>query len=987
MEGGIGPAVKGEEMAQPPIGKRIEALVKGAEGEPKTRLSWTAEQKDLWGGFGLNQIEEAAPTVADAARYTASAIPKAQKLVANAIPKLAEALKGGVAEVENFFTALSESRLRGIIEKYDAMADWVGRSEEGALLESAKKGLFEKAVNAIDGRRGFENRDLVDELSTAIWDAENRGEVQALRDFLTSTFETARGNVGESVLVNGEKFEDYVARPEVKKALRIYKDLLEEPLREAHKLNEGYFSKQLGPLDTYFPLSQTPDTGVRTTSGTRPAYQKPKNPGNHFATGLSDQYDTGIDAFRGALARSIRLNGRAGLMNELESQQLMKRMGPGQTAPSTMKWRGVEYETETVEVGPRMLISKDGKPLHVPPAKAVVPKWVAKELGTILVGDPRLEESTFSKILHGITAFNMGGPTDAVYHTANLVGTLILRAPIVGTDILSKAASATPFTKFAAGLANIIAVRPTDARWASRYMEMVENGQIPTRAGSVTYSKKIARETGAEKVSFLQLPWHRDTAGKLRGRSPLDFSPIVFGPNGIDIRCRLLLDVIGEHIAERSGIEMTKSERFEFTRMLGNYVFELEGRIERAAKSTGLSPFYTAGRQMNMNGIAGMLGVGHLPVGEGMKAQTFNRYRALQMTSGLVGLTATWAVANKLYRGKWPWEDDESRLFQIAIKPEDREGRLARAIWGDDLDRTGWVNLGFFSPLIARGLRVTGLRAQIENRMKGMPGWKAEEQSMLDTLNGWTHPFLGPPARMATAALGFEPYIQSMTTAGRATPQFKPVVRGRIERGLKGRLQIAKAMAIQANPIFRRIETGHQEAHPATRVIADTMLPNLFGGPYRAQDTPLEVLIRESTPPSMAKTPRQLEEADVAHGLTSRLRAAMKNDEAGRVAGIRGEIASAVKEGKIPPHEAQSIQKSATQGKHIRGFQTMNFADAVAGMESATPAEWKELFPSFVKKFRGGKWREDVTQSELEDLTKRAVALFRQGPTRSAYTP
>lgn len=1003
MEGGVGPATKGEEMAQPPLGKRITAMVEGDPLKPKAKLNRLAELKDILGGYGLNQLEMASARAAELARRAASSLPKAIKMVSVAVPKIAEALKGTVKDAENFFTALAESRLRGIRDKYTDMIGYVDKLSPEELIEQAKTGLFDTAITAIDGKRGFEERDLPDELSTALYDAEGKSatrgteaerkaqiaeSVQGLRRFLKEVFSTARDNVGEAVLANDEKFEAYIARPEVKKALEIYKRLLEAPMRDAHELNEGFVSKHLGPMDAYFPLSQAPEMAPRDYRGERSPWIKPKNPGNNFATGLSDQYDTGVEALRNSLARSIRLNGRGGLIGELQTQGLLKPLAPGQSSTGTVKWGGQTFEAETVPIGIAMMISKDGKLIRVPQARAEVPKWLAKELSTILTGDPKVEEAQFQKILHFITAFQMGGPTDAVFHTANLVGTMVLRAPIVGTDIFSKAASANAMTKFVAGLANIMAVKPEAAEWSERYMEMVENGQIPNRAGTVTYSKRLAETTGAEKVSFLQTPWHRDRAGKGHARSPIDFSPIVFGPNGLDIRCRLLLDKIGEHIAEKSGIEMTPNERFQFTRMLGNYVFETEGRIERGAKSTGMAPFYTAGRQMNWNGIAGMLSAGHLPVGEGLAKQTFNRYRAMQVMSGLTGLVATWAVVNKLYRDKWPWEDDESRLFQIAIKPEHRQTALARAIYGDNLDRTAWVNLGFTSPLIARGLRVTGLRSQIENRMmKGMPGWKADEQSMLDTLNGWTHPFLGPPARMAAAFFGTEPYVQSLTSAGRSTPTLKSIVRGRVEKGWPGRSKIAEAMLVQSNPIFRRLETGKVEEHPATRVLADTMIPNLFGGPYSSQDTPLETILRENVPPTEAKTTEQLKQADITHGLTSRLRAAIKSSDTERAVTIREEIGAAVKEGKLPPHELKDIQKAATQVKNLGNFQRARMAAAVEAFEYATPAERKELYPAFVKKFRGTKWREEYKPDVVDDLTKRAMALIKQGPTKSAYAP
>ena len=994
---GVGAAALGE---APEIGSRLFPFLKSkAEPKPKTALSAVAEAKDIFGGHGLNQLEEASPEAAKQARYTASAKQKAQKLVANAIPHLEADLGGGIGSVENFFTYLSWSRLRGIVDKYAAMIDHVKNMPDEDLLVNAKEGTFNNVISALDGRRGFGDRDLEDELSTAIFDAEGpHKDIPELRRFLSDTFNTARENVSTAVLKDKEDPVAYGQRPEVQAALKTYKRLLEEPLRKAHEMNEGIFSKFLGPADTYFPLSQAPDQpgGKRLISTSRAPYAKPKNPNNAFATGLSDQYDTGVDAFRDNLARAIRMNGRAGLISALEESGLMRRLKQGVEPPETTMWNGEEYKAKVVETGVRMMINRDGKVVRTVSPKAVVPEFVAKELNTILEPSLANEESTLRKITDFVTTFNMGGPTDAVYHTANLIGTMILRIPIVGTDIVSKALSVAPFTKFVAGLANILAVHPLDPKWSERYMQMIENGQIPTRAGSVTYSRRLAETTGAEQVHFLQTPWFKNKEGKLKFRSPSDWSPIIFGPNGIDIRARLLLDAIGEHIATNSGITMTPAERFEWTRQLGNYVYQLEGRIERAAKSTGLAPFYTAGRQMNWNGIAGMLSAGHLPVGKGMKAQVFNRYRAMMITSGTVGLVASWAVANKLYRGKWPWEDDESRLFQIAIKPEDRQTALMRAIFGDDLARTAWVNIGVLSPLIARGLRITGARGLIENQMKGMPPAKGVDQASIDILNGWLHPFLGPPARTATAALGFEPSFRSLTNMGHSQPLFRPTVRGKVEPGLAGWGQRGKQLLIQSNPIFRRMQQGKQEEQPWTRTVADTLVPNLFSGPYWQQDTPLDTFLREHATHGAAKSTEEMDQAQRVRGFEARLRTAHESGDKEEEASIRKEIADAASAKKIPGHQVPLISQRAAVGKHVAGFQSLPLKDAVDAFDVATPDQRQELRMAMIKKLaaarsaigrgRGGALQ-DMAPGDRAALFQKAQALIKDTPKAPPAAP
>ncbi len=1014
--------------------------------EPKKFFSLTGELKDIFGGYGLNQLQKAAPTVTDLARHQTAAAQKTVALMNVVAPRILDALGAPKTidelpakadgtkntrddlvlarktALEQFHSALAQGRLEGIRDKLEDIQQKVADASPEELRQLIKDGVFDSMIQALDGRKGFETfdenglvngrRDLQNE-----WDVVNKNldypfsygegpkvdaqhdtEADTLaRDFLNDTLDTWRRNIGRVELRTGQFepddaaserfFDDYVDTDQFQKALEIYKKHLEPEFKKAHALNEGTFADQLGPLDTYYPLSQVSEQAEGKRVDKTVPFRKPKNPNNYFATGLGD-YDVSAEAMRNNLARAMSQNGKAAVLGELQRVGLMK---TGRSLPDTIVWNGDEYKATKVPIGMQKMLDKNGRVVNVPAAQAAVPDWVARELEPIL--DPKHaaedERRLLNHVTSAVTTFNMGGPTDAVYHSANMLSTLITKSPIVGTGLISRVASAVPLAKSIAAIANIISYDVNTPERQARFERMLANGQIPNRYGSSTYSRDYAATHANSEYEGPRNPFYESgkpnakdlpLIGKHRLRMPMAFGPLIFGPEGIDIRARMLMDEIGDHIAEKSGITMTPEEKFQWTSQMGNYVYALEGRIERAAKASGFAPFFTAGRQMNVNALAALMPIGKLPSSR-MTASEVGQYRAMQMTSGLVGVTAAWAVMSKLYRGKWPWEDDKAKLFQIPLNDDDRNSVIGRKIWGDDVSRTGYVNIGFANPLMGRGLRITGLGQLGTGLLQGRDMNEIVDRGSVDVINGILHPVLGPPVHTFMNALtGQEAYLQRMTRNGRPDIQLKSAFQGDAGHGLARIGRNLAHAAVGANPIFRRINQAHEEGQPASRVLLDTVAPNLIKGPTRADYSPLETYMsdyaQEHPFPGEPSTPERRQGRDLATGLTSRLRVAYDKNDNAAAAPIEKEADDALAAGKLLPSEYDRIFKNADAPEHVAKFARLPLENSIEAFKRADDAEKVELADTLEKKIAGDKWREGLTDTEAAAVEKQVNDLL-----------
>jgi hypothetical protein len=884
----------------------------------------------------LSQLEDAdvgahAATVRAAGSRAQSAV-----IFRGAVVKIVDAL-GRRADWDAFRSALVESRLRGIRERWLHMAEEVQGMDDDTLRVEMRR-RFTPLLEHVGRNAAFDeltatvNMPLHEHAGALLFSEAFDG----LRDFLEEVFVLAAMNVA-SVRVGGadDGFEALTETKEFQEALRVYKELIERPMAESHARNEGVFSDALGPLETYYPLIPLNEDGTpkRQAAGNRfDKYRKPKNLHNRFATGLAERYDLTAGALADDVARAFKANNVAAMLDALEAAGLVRTLGRKEPEGNVITVHGREYRATVVRVTPdREIVKEGGRRAFVPARKMLVPVWLRKELKPILEGE--FNPSTGIAIINALNRFGMQGPLDAIFHSTNVIGALVAGTPWAGTDLVSKTIGNTPVTKLITTVVNLVRTNPLTEAALRDLKEMAELGLLPDKYGSETYSKRYRDLTGA--------------ARKTIGPIPYSFGPFLYGPKGLDVRARLLM----YRIAKQINPNATAADLTKFVGQLGNYTRGLQGAIERAVKDKGFAPFYTAGSTMLRNGVSVWLGLTPLPGGSGggrvppgsghstaagaaddggadfdglppsrlSKRQRLGYMLAQQLSAGAIGLLALWILAYKAYRDKYPWEEKQSRLLQIPLRDEHRHTELGNRIYGIN-DKPGYVNMGFFSPIVERGARALGLLGAWDVMQAGGSGGQMMERAERDALNSAIHPFTsGPVTHAALVGLtGREPYLQSLRDPyGRFGWQFRPAIT-KAEPGPSTAYQRAKETLLSLNSFYQDVaanagigsqhdfERDQDTDRNWTRMVLDLAFPRAFKGPYDV-GTLSEQLAKErkSFNPDVLK---QFQTRDVSDALRFYLRQD-ENTQAQLREALIGKISRA-KPGSLDRADLEKIKKA-----------------------------------------------------------------------------
>ncbi len=641
---------------------------------------------------------------------------------------------------EDFRRVLIESRLEGIEERWRDLATAAQTVAAKDLVDWVLQGplqlLDAMSPDTVDGEATLAQTaaNLAENLSVLPKAKWNRNATARLRHLVAGAFDEAADSVHH--MMDRAEFDQLTQNPAFGRGLVVYKRDIETHLAQSHAENEGVFSTALGPLNTYYPLTPIrAEDQAAAVLGARRGFKKPANISNKFATGLAEDYDTGLEAFREKAEAAIRVNDKAALIEALQSAGMLQKLRPDQTA-DTVRFRGREFVAKVVSVGPaRVIVQPDGKIVRVAEQRAAVPEPFYHELLPILEPAHRIPRGWLHKIIDLANTFTLSGPAEAVIHAHNLVGAMIGNTPFLGSDWATKTIGNTPLTKTFTALLQIIRTDPMDARATSDLREMAKLGILPERFGTETYSKKYAEATGAHLKHF-----------------PLSWAPVLYGPKGIDVRARLLMYRLAKEIQPNA----SSIEIYKFVNQLGNYTEALQGHFERAAKRTGFSRFYTAGSTMLRNGIDTWLGTGS---GSGPGGGKGNR-AAQMLSGGAIGMVAAWIVAYHAMTGKWPWQDRRAKLLKIPAPDGLRKSKIGLALWGHDLRRVGYINFGTFSPHVGRGARGLGIDGMVNTRIEGGNWKQMGEAAKRDMVNSGIHPIAGPVARAGMViATGKQPYL------------------------------------------------------------------------------------------------------------------------------------------------------------------------------------------------------------------------------------
>ncbi len=235
----------------------------------------------------------------------------------------------------------------------------------------------------------------------------------------------------------------------------------------------------------------------------------------------------------------------------------------------TLQMAGLAIPLQKGVPTPVAVQGKTASVIRIGDVPYAVPSWLAKELRPVLA--ERTEPNAIQKVVRKINMYGAAGIFDAVFHSANVVGTLIGSTPYVGTDILSRTVGNTPVSKWLTTLVQLLRTDPerTDPQMLR---DMADAGIIPNRYGTETYSKRLSIQLGA-------------------ARTRTSLKPFLMGPKGIDIRSRIIMWKIGKHINPNA----TNTEMADFVNQLGIYSSALESQLSHALKRSDIAPFFTAG--------------------------------------------------------------------------------------------------------------------------------------------------------------------------------------------------------------------------------------------------------------------------------------------------------------------------------------------------------------------------------------------------------
>jgi hypothetical protein len=248
--GGVGPGAggaSGEEAGEgPELARRV---AKPDEGDARVSRLSAAKDKFV---RNLSQLEKVphAEEVHGAAVQAATSRAQTAALIRAAAPRVDDALSKGHKDPVSwldFRRTLIESNLRGRRDRWNHLAEGAETSTDDDLPAFFARWLH--ALKAIHEESMGEPLDSPAITAAAYLD---RGDMAGLREFLVDTFERAAGRVAR--MMDNAEYDKITGHPGFAGGLKVYKALIEQPVRANHQENEGVLSDALGPLNTYYPL-------------------------------------------------------------------------------------------------------------------------------------------------------------------------------------------------------------------------------------------------------------------------------------------------------------------------------------------------------------------------------------------------------------------------------------------------------------------------------------------------------------------------------------------------------------------------------------------------------------------------------------------------------------------------------------------------------------------------------------------------------------
>ncbi len=614
--------------------------------------------------------------------------------------------------------------------------------------------------------------------------------------------------------------------PGFQEALKIYKRPggIEAAMRGSH-LERGGQETILGRHNTYYPLIQPQEEGLaglasRFTERTKRVLNQ-RNP-NQYATGLLNEYSRKVEDLTKAVHSAI-LQGDTKIARDalVTRPDLFRKVGANEAIPEG--WATVYSESGYPKWVDPVAKGQPRVRVDVPGSNWIAPKQLADELRVLWDRSPydtahsippQHIEALAKTIGQAGIMTNLYGPADNMLFAMRLLTVPLAQRPALPSGIQSMA----PVVGAAAGAAaggpiggilgatlapmavaaarsgrRILAFDPNSPVVKHDLTQMIAEGAMHPRYGRIATAARAA-DTGVEAVRPVELNPRKpfDSAKSVAGRMLDEMDRLVYGRAGLDVRVRW--DMWKAH--KEAYPNARPAERARFVNEIANYNRELTSQIERTVQDRlpMLAPFFTTGYGAITGGIRAATGV-HALASSVTPAERLASITRSQISSGLTGYLATWAMANKGLNGQYPWEDPEGAKVGAIKLPPDLVAKLAPVI-GDAHGKPVYVDALKFPWMLAdkgsKALGITGVldeaMDQQRGRVRGATGLaEAVKNSVVPMnahttklfldgfvkglVNTWTQPFtMGPISGATAGALGRTPHLQSLAPPN--GPQF-----------------------------------------------------------------------------------------------------------------------------------------------------------------------------------------------------------------------
>jgi hypothetical protein len=599
-----------------------------------------------------------------------------------------------------------------------------------------------------------------------------RNNFDGLKDFMAINFNRASQLVQDLDWSEGKKYDEMRKDPDIQKAKGIYYKEFGSKVAAAQQELGGAMNTYLGEEGVYYPLvSISPeDQEIKQKFFQKKnALARSSTPYNSFASGLGRQYDLSVQGLQDRLASAYKARDKNSMINIFKTEGYMVPFEKGS------KEDVINISNNYV---PAVKINiNEGSNLR--PAYYLVPKGVEKDLRSIInTGRENLATADLKEKINNITGYinkaTLSTPIEALRHATNLLFRINKNTPYAFNNLAGKTIGAIPIVKQIMQLGHLAFMDPTAEKWQSTLKELGDAGEIPSKYAKSSFSQNWADMTGGEKADW----WKAN------------FSPLLYGTSGIDIRARMMLWDISKGMNPNA----SPNEMRAVMSSLGDYNKGLQSEVVKVLKEqTGIAPFIVSQQARLRSGVESYnllpkysnLPIHDLPLAKQLLYHTLNL-----MQSSVYGYIGMWAATYMAKTGDNPFTTPGSRIGVIPGVNDSGEG-------------PGSITLGAFYTAASVGTKITGMDAAFQAQSEGKDAFESMEKGLSQAMNISTAPvFSGSPvAHIATGLFGVAPYVVSINDdRGQPSINLLPVTIPAPKKGLQSPFNVAND-ALHVNPL------------------------------------------------------------------------------------------------------------------------------------------------------------------------------------------